>query len=522
MATRRSLVLGMLMTSLLCSTHSVVGDDIPDNFNSSYFPTGFYFGSSTSAYQIEGQANKKCRGPSMWDTFSHNYPERIADGSNGDVANDFYNHHKHDIQLMGDMGLNSFRFSISWSRVIPSGRIKEGVNEKGIQFYNRVINQTIAQGLEPFVTIFHWDVPQPLVDSYGGFLSRAIVEDYKDFAELCFQKFGDRVKYWITLNEPWSFSSYGYDTGTMAPGRCSSWMNKACKAGNSGTEPYIVNHNLILAHATAVRLYREKFQAKQNGKIGMTLVSFWFEPYNSLDYADQNAAKTALDFMLGWFLDPVTYGQYPRSMQKLVGRRLPKFVGNEAQFVKGTYDFLGLNYYSGYYASANFTVDPNPDHISFSTDSHVTIQPYKNGIPLGNATAVDWLFVYPEGIRYLLNYTKNTYRNPDIYITENGMGEPKNDTSADNLDDPWRTNYYKTHLWNVLGSIVNYKVQVKGYSMWSFMDNYEWDSGYTVRFGLFYVDYKNNLTRIPKTSVAWLKNFLNQGSLKWGSTKIDL
>ncbi|XP_050215153.1 beta-glucosidase 12-like isoform X2 [Mercurialis annua] len=489
MATTRSIVLLILMISLLAYTHSAIADDdIPQDFDRSYFPPGFIFGSSTSAYQIEGKANKKCRGPSIWDTFSHEQPGRIADGSNADVADDSYDRYKDDIELMEDMGLDAYRFSISWSRLIPSGRIREGVNEEGIEFYNRVINELIEQDMEPFVTLFHWDVPQALEDKYGGFLSRDIVKDFKDFAELCFEKFGDRVKKWITVNEPWTFSSMGYDRGTLAPGRCSTWVNKACQAGNSSTEPYIVNHNLLFAHATAARLYREKFQVNQKGKIGVTVVSNWYEPYNSEDHHDRKASLRSLDFVLGWFLHPLTYGHYPVSMQKLVGDRLPKFVGHESEFVKGTFDFLGLNYYTGYYASSNFSVDPDPTHLSYSTDSHVNVTAYKNGVPIGKPTSVEWLYVYPQG-----------------------MGEAKNETSPDNLDDPWRKDYYKSHLWNVLGSIDNHTVPVKGYFAWSFMDNYEWASGYTVRFGLYYIDYKNNLTRLPKTSVDWFENFLDSG-----------
>ncbi|KAL5762793.1 hypothetical protein ACOSP7_019057 [Xanthoceras sorbifolium] len=237
----------------------------------SSFPAGFLFGVGSSAYQYEGAAHIDGRKPSIWDTFAIDQPERILDHSNGDVPNNFYHRYKEDIALMKEIGLDSFRFSISWSRILPQGKISGRVNQQGVDFYNNLINELISNGIEPFVTLFHWDLPQALEDEYGGFLSPKIVKDFGEYADFCFKEFGDRVKYWVTLNEPNLFSEFGYATGELAPGRCSIYIEN-CSSGNSAIEPYIVTHHLILSHAIAVKLYRKKFQA----------------------------ASRALDFQIGW------------------------------------------------------------------------------------------------------------------------------------------------------------------------------------------------------------------------------
>ncbi|CBI24821.3 unnamed protein product, partial [Vitis vinifera] len=235
-------------------------------------------------------------------------------------------------------------------------------------------------GLQSYVTIFHWDLPQALEDAYGGFLSPHITDYIRDFAELCFKEFGDRVKYWITLNEPWTYSNGGYDQGTLAPGRCSKWVNGACTAGNSAIEPYLVGHHLLLSHAAAVKVYQDRYQASQKGKIGITLLSHWMVPYSDKK-VDKKAAIRALDFMFGWFINPLTYGDYPYSMRTLVGPRLPKFTPKQSMLVKRSFDFLGLNYYTANYAS-NVPV-ANTVNVSYSTDSLANLITQRNGIPIG-------------------------------------------------------------------------------------------------------------------------------------------
>ncbi|KAF2293601.1 hypothetical protein GH714_003186 [Hevea brasiliensis] len=486
-----------LISFLALAKPALMADCVPENFNRTYFPDDFIFGTATSAYQIEGAANISGKGSSVWDTFTHEYPERIKDHSTGDVAVDFYHRYKEDIQNVKSMGFNAFRFSISWPRVIPSGRRREGVNEEGIKFYNSVINETINQGLQPFVTIFHWDTPQALEDKYGGFLSRNIVEDYREYADLLFERFGDRVKFWMTFNEPWSLSGFSYDYGVFAPGRCSSWVNPQCRAGNSATEPYIVAHHLLLAHSAAVQVYRGKYKKTQNGQIGITLFTFWYEPLSNRK-EDIDASKTALDFMFGLWMDPITYGQYPRTVQDLVADRLLNFTVKESQLLKGSYDFLGLQYYTSYYAKPNGSIDP--DHIR-----------YKLTIALLKLAYSSWFYIFPKGIRHLLNYTKDKYNDPVIYITENGVDNFNNETESieEALNDQFRIDYYKEHMWHALRSLKDYHVNIKGYFAWSYLDNFEWNIGYTSRFGLYYVDYKNNLTRTRKNSADFFEKFLN-------------
>ncbi|KAJ4834472.1 hypothetical protein Tsubulata_007928 [Turnera subulata] len=486
-------------------------------FNPSEFPNGFYFGSATSAYQVEGSANKSGRGPSVWDTFAHEQPGRILDRSNGDVAVDFYHRYKEDLKRMKDTGLNAFRFSISWSRVIPHGQIRAGVNEEGIRFYNSVINEALKIGLEPFVTIFHWDTPQALEDKYGGFLSKNIVSDFLDYAEFLFRTFGDRVRHWITLNEPWAYAAWGFDTGEFAPGRCSKWVNEdVCKVGNSSTEPYIVAHHLLLSHAAAVKVYRQKYKATQKGKIGFTLDSYWFEPY-SKDTRDIDAAKRSIDFHFGClyfdrFMDPVTFGDYPRTMRDYVKERLPKFTFEESAMVKGSLDFLGVNYYSARFAANVEHVDPK--RLSYTNDARRELRfSDSSGNSIGPEAGLTWLRVAPYGIRYLLNYTKDTYRNPEIFVTENGVAHDNETATYDEIiHDKIRIDYYDSHLGNISVAMRDYGVNIKGFFAWSFMDNFEWSSGYTKRFGLTYVDYNNNLTRIPKDSSKWFSNKLRSRS----------
>ncbi|KAL5758564.1 hypothetical protein ACOSP7_021175 [Xanthoceras sorbifolium] len=509
-----AIVLVLVVISILAQTQFIIASSIdpePEilsyNFNRRRFPDDFIFGTASSSYQYEGAANEDGRGPSIWDTFTHNFPDRIADGKNGDVAVDHYHHYKEDVQIMKDMNMDAFRFSISWSRLLPRGKLSGGVNRKGIDFYNNLINDLLSNGLQPYVTIFHWDLPQTLEDEYGGFLSPHIVGDFRDFAQLCFQEFGDRVKHWITINEPFTYSSRGYAEGLHAPGRCSKWVNEACQAGNSSTEPYIVSHHMLLSHAAAVDVYRKKYQTIQKGKIGITLVSHWVVPYSKTK-PDVEAAMRALDFMFGWFMDPLTYGDYPISMRVLVGERLPKFTKKQSMMVKGSFDFIGLNYYTAYYA-ANCPV-ANSINITYSTDSLANLTPDRDGIFIGPQAASSWLHVYPKGLRDLLIYMKEYYKNPTIYITENGMDEFNNSTLPleEALKDPMRIDYFNRHL-RYLNKAIGEGVNVKGYFAWSLLDNFEWSEGYTSRFGINFVDYEDGFKRYPKQSAIWFKNFLN-------------
>ncbi|KAH9321277.1 hypothetical protein KI387_015916, partial [Taxus chinensis] len=399
------------------------------------FPPGFIFGTASASYQYEGGAREGGRGPSIWDTFSH-IPGNVIDGSNGDVAADEYHRYKEDVKLMKDMGMDAYRFSISWSRILPYGSLKGGINKDGVAYYNNLINELLKHDIQPFVTLFHFDLPQVLEDEYAGFLSQNIVKDFAAYSEVCFREFGDRVKHWITLNEPYAYASSGYDTGSLAPGHHS----------NPGTEPYIVAHNLLLSHAAAVSLYKTKYQAVQKGSIGITLPASWILPYSNAS-SDHKAAQRAIDFMFGWFMDPITKGKYPSTMRKIVGARLPEFTDLESDMVKGSFDFLGLNYYTSLYG-IHVSTPPNSMNTSYTLDSRANLTAERNGVLIGPVGGSSWLHVYPRGIKDLLNYIRSKYDNPPIFITENGIDEINNETLPlkDALNDTWRIDYHSEHL----------------------------------------------------------------------------
>ncbi|KAG2326098.1 hypothetical protein Bca52824_008826 [Brassica carinata] len=474
------------------------------------FPKGFLFGTASSSYQYEGAVTEGERGQSMWDHFSNRFPHRISDHSHGNVAVDFFHRYKEDIKRMKDINMDSFRLSIAWPRVIPYGKRERGVSEEGIKFYNDVIDELLANEITPLVTIFHWDTPQDLEDEYGGFLSEQIIDDFRDYASLCFERFGDRVSLWCTLNEPWVYSVAGYDTGRKAPGRCSKYVNGASVAGMSGYEAYIVSHNMLLAHAEAVQVFRKCDHIK-NGQIGIAHNPLWYEPYDPSDPDDVEGCNRAMDFMIGWHMNPTVYGDYPEVMKKIVGKRLPSFTESQSRKLKGSFDFVGINYYSSVYAKNVAEVDP--DKPFWRSDQHVEWKKQnKEGKAIGAQGGVDWNLIYPQGLRKVLNYAKNKYGNPKFIITENGHCDAyeKKKPKLSELMDMTRTDYHRKHISNLYKAIYEDGVQVGGYFAWSLLDNCEWNCGYEIRYGLFYVDYENGLERYPKMSAMWFKEFLKK------------
>ncbi|XP_027107392.1 raucaffricine-O-beta-D-glucosidase [Coffea arabica] len=491
------------------------------------FPPEFLFGAATSSYQIEGGVREGGRGLSNWDFLCNSTPGK-AQGQNGNVACYSYGLYKEDVKICKKLGLDSYRFSISWSRVLPGGRLSAGVNREGIQYYNNLIDELLANGIQPFVTLHHFEVPQILEEQYGGFLDKRIIKDYLDLAELCFWEFGDRVKYWTTFNEPWTFIYFGYVTGQFPPCRGSSSEEHAklsavqhkthlrnplvCEDGDPGVEPYTAARNLLLAHAEAVDLYRKKFKA-QGGQIGITLVAHWFEPFHHHSERDIHAAQRVQDFMLGWFMDPITYGRYPKSMTDNVPpERLQRFSEEESIQLRGSYDFLGLNYYTARYVVAASVLHSGPP--SYITDQHGT-QKNKgpDGNPIGEPTECDWLFSYPKGMHRILHYIKQRYNDPPIFITENGLADKNHPdyTVSEACNDETRIEYLREHLKEIRLAMIGNRVNVKGYFIWSLMDNFEWASGYNYRFGLVYVNFTDRyLSRFPKNSALWYMNFLDK------------
>ncbi|CAD6267979.1 unnamed protein product [Miscanthus lutarioriparius] len=471
-----------------------------------WFPSDFIFGAATSAYQIEGGWNEDGKGPSTWDHFCHTYPERIADGSNGDVATNSYHMYPEDVRLLKEMGMDAYRFSISWPRILPKGTLEGGINWEGIHYYKRLINLLLENGIQPFVTIFHWDTPQALVDKYGGFLDQRIVKDYTDFAKVCFENFGDKVKNWLTFNEPHIFCSMSYGTGTLAPGRCSPGQKCAIPTANSLTEPYIVGHNLLRAHAEAVDLYN-KYYKDENRRIGLVFDVMGYLPYENT-FLDQHAQERSMDLNLGWFVEPVVRGDYPFSMRSLARERLPFFNDKEQEKLVGSYDMMGINYYTSKF-SKHIDISSNYLPVFNTDDAYATKETYgPDGNPIGPSTGNSWIYMYPEGLKDVLMIMKNKYGNPPIYITENGMGDVDNGNLPIQvaLNDHKRVEYLQRHI-ATLKESMDLGANVHGYFTWSLLDNFEWATGYTERFGLVYVDRKHGCKRTMKLSARWLQEF---------------
>mmetsp|Transcript_72784 Transcript_72784/g.217278 ORF Transcript_72784/g.217278 Transcript_72784/m.217278 type:complete len:713 (+) Transcript_72784:50-2188(+) len=460
-------------------------------------PPGFVLGVGTSAYQIEGAYREGGRGASVWDTFTGadtvgmpgagcGYcckaapcpvnPAMSEKGATGNVACDHYHTVRDDIALMKSMGLRHYRFSIAWPRIFPTGFSKDGVNEEGIAFYNRLVDALLAAGVTPLVTLYHWDLPQGLLDPprWQGWWSRdnatgepdgQITDEFVAYADVCFRSFGDRVKMWVTFNEPWSFTwlASGYGKAPSIP-----------EYSNMSIDPYIAGHNVLNAHAAAVDLYRRKYQATQGGKIGLSMNADWREPWSDTP-ADIAAAERAVLFRLGWFADPLYFGDYPAPMRRLFGGRLPRFTEAQKRLLKGSTDFFGLNSYGTGWAAD--TPDPGGE------TAHANIT--ELGLPRAQSA---WLYAAGWGLRKLLNWISRRYHNPSIYVTEGGWSLAA-DTADQGAADQQRIMYYANYTSEIRKAVLEDGVDVRAYFAWSFLDNFEWNLGYAERFGTTYNDF---------------------------------
>ncbi|KAH8112866.1 glycoside hydrolase family 1 protein [Phellopilus nigrolimitatus] len=453
----------------------------------------FLWGFATASFQVEGSTDIDGRGKSIWDDFART-PGKTLDGRNGDVATDSYRLWREDLALLKQYGIKSYRFSLAWSRIIPLGGRLDPINPKGIEFYNNLINGLLENGITPFVTLYHWDLPQALHDRYGGWLNKdEIVKDYTNYARVCFEAFGDRVKFWLTMNEPWCISILGYGRGVFAPGRSSDRFRSP--EGDSLTEPWIVGHSVILAHANAVHLYRRDYKRGQGGVIGITLNGDWAVPYdNSPENVD--SAQHALDVAIGWFADPIYLGYYPAYMKEMLGARLPSFTAAELALVHGSSDFYGMNTYT-----TNLTRAGGDDEFQGRAEYTFT---RPDGSQLGTQAHCAWLQTYPEGFRALLNYLWVRYKKP-IYVTENGFAVKDENTMSigQALQDDDRVEYFQGNCEALLAAVHEDGVDIRAYFPWSFLDNFEWADGYQTRFGVTYVDYDTQ-ERFPKASAKYL------------------
>ncbi|KAE8781053.1 Beta-glucosidase 16 [Hordeum vulgare] len=472
------------------------------------FPPGFLFGAATSSYQIEGAYLEDGKGLSNWDVFTHTQSREINDGRNGDVADDHYHRYMEDVEIMHNLGVNSYRFSISWARVLPRGRLG-GVNSAAIAFYNRLIAALLEKGIEPFVTLHHFDLPHELETRHGGWLGAGIREEFGYYADVCFKAFGDRVKFWTTLNEPNLFTKFAYMLGQYPPKHCSPPFG-TCNSGDSRREPYVAAHNMIMSHAAAVDNYKRNYQATQGGSIGIVIAMKWYEPLtNSTE--DILAARRALAFEVDWFLDPIFFGDYPREMREMLSSNLPTFTSEEKRLLQSKADFIGVNHYTAIYAKDCIA---SPCNIkSYEGNALVQAVGERDGVAIGRPTAFPGYYDVPEGMELIVKYVNQRYENAPVYVTENGFSQFSDNSMKDLINDVGRVNYLQGYL-TCISSAVRRGANVRGYFVWSLMDNFEWGFGFTVRFGLYYVDFETQ-ERTPKMSGKWYRDFLT------GSVLVD-
>ncbi|KJZ74067.1 hypothetical protein HIM_06516 [Hirsutella minnesotensis 3608] len=463
-------------------------------------PSDFVWGFATAAYQIEGATEKDGRAPSVWDSFCQ-IPGKIADGSSGVVACDSYKRTTEDIKLIKSLGAGAYRFSLSWSRIVPLGGRQDPVNQAGLDHYVRFVDNLIAAGITPFVTLSHWDIPLELDRRYGGILNRTEFPlDFEHFARVVFAAL-PKVKHWITFNEPWCSSALGYGVGQFAPGRCSD--RSRCSSGNSATEPWIAGHSLLVAHGRAVRAYRQDFAPAHGGVIAITLNGDAAYPWDPADPADVEACQRRLEFVIGWFADPIYRGDYPALMRAQLGDRLPTFTPDERALVHGSNDFYGMNHYTADFIRHRKGPANSLDHLG-----HLELFSHnKNGDTIGAETQCPWLRPCPLGFRDVLVWISRRYGRPKIYVTENGTSvKGESDMSIETaLEDDFRVRYFDTYVRAMADAVRLDGVDVRGYFAWSLMDNFEWAEGYVTRFGVCFVDYDDGQKRYPKKSARMLK-----------------
>ncbi len=429
------------------------------------FPNGFLWGSATSAYQIEGSPLADGAGPSIWHRFVRTRG-MVRDGDTGDVACDHYRRYRDDIAMMRDLGLRAYRFSIAWARVLPEG--KGRINQAGLDFYERLVDGLLENGIEPLATLYHWDLPAAL-DDRGGWLNPDIADWFADYASAVYRRLDGRVKHWVTLNEPWVVTDGGYLHGVLAPGHRSLF------------ETPIASHHLLRAHGAAVRAYR----AEGKHKIGIVVN---LEPkYPASDSAADRAATARADaYMNRQYLDPVFLGRYPDELAEIFGDAWPHWPADDLTLIREPIDFLGVNYYT----RSVTRDDPNAWPVrASSVRQHATY------------TETGWE-VFAQGLADTLNRVRERYGNPPLYITENGSAfydPPSVDSEV--LEDPLRVDYLRRHLRAVHAAIAQ-GCDVRGYMAWSLLDNLEWSLGYSKRFGIVHVDFRTQ-KRTPKASARF-------------------
>ncbi len=450
------------------------------------FPADFLWGAATAAYQVEGAWNEDGKAPSIWDEFVR-IPGKTFEGTTGDIAADHYHRYKEDVQLMAEMGLKSYRFSISWPRVLPEG--DGAVNEQGIEFYSNLINELLTNDIIPFVTLYHWDLPQALQDEFGGWESRQCIDAFETFARLCFERFGDRVHHWITFNEPIIFQTFGYATEAHPPAKRDPFLL------------YQVSHYVNLAHARAVLAYREM---GNKGEIGLTHVSQPCYAYTNSD-EDKEATWWAESFGFHWYYDPILKGEYPAEYRKAIEAQYGKLdiTDDDLSLLKSARsDFIGINYYQPARIAANNqqaerTADRESNTSAAGTPSFCGR--YRTVLDTDQFEYTRWNWeICPDALHDAMKRIHARYGDIPIYITENGLGDEDLVVNDEILDEP-RIDYIRRHLFACQQAIEE-GIKLKGYYAWSWIDLLSWLNGYKKQYGFVYVDRDNKLKRIKKQS----------------------
>jgi beta-glucosidase len=449
------------------------------------FPDGFVWGAATASYQIEGAATADGRGPSIWDTFSRT-PGRVFSGHTGDIACDHYHRYADDVAMMAGLGLASYRFSIAWPRIQPDGT--GPVNPLGLDFYDRLTDELLSRGIDPVVTLYHWDLPQTLQDQ-GGWTVRSTASAFADYAAIVYSRLGDRVQTWTTLNEPWCSAYLGHGSGRHAPGI------------QDPAAVFAAVHHLLLGHGLAARALRSLGAST----VGITLNPASIHPLNPDNPADIDAARIIDGLHNRIFLDPLVHGHYPLDVLEIVRRFSPDLAwlqeGDEA-IINAPIDLLGVNYYAPAYVSARpgqpaSGENPGSEGIAFRA-------------PVGPVTDMGWQ-IEPEALTRLLVRLQKDYGVP-LLITENGAAYPDGPSSSGEIADDNRIAYLDGHLRACHDALLQ-GVDLRGYFVWSLMDNYEWAEGYAKRFGIVHVDYTTQ-QRTPKNSAKWYAGVIGRNGLE--------
>lgn len=449
------------------------------------FPAKFSFGASTAAYQIEGAWLQDNKSMSNWDNIAHS--SMIGDNTTGDVVCNSYNLYHKDIAIMKEYGIKHYRMSISWPRILPFGFAGSAVNMKGVEHYRDLFRELLKAGITPYVTLFHSDLPSYLFIIGTGLTDPDFVNDFTNYADICYKYFGDLVKYWFTFNEPWCAAVFDPTEPQEEP-----------------TRPYLIGHQLLLAHASAVDLYRRKYKTEQKGMIGWVLNSEMFFPKDPSKKADIDAADRALTMQIDWFSEPLFTGDYPQKLKDIVKDRLPKFTGAQRDMLKGSADFYALNHY--------FTFLTEPERVSGEKvgESFWNDRNIKTSFdPAWKLTDTYWSIV-PEGFYGLIKRVHDKWVKDsgiEIYITENGAAiNEMNITAANN--DKVRLDYLQRYI-SMLDKAITEGVRITKYFIWSLLDNFEWGSGVSKRFGIIRVEYgTDNPQRIPKGSLKWYSELI--------------